>query len=132
MSDHDAFALGQSDLNRFLFAVICVEGNGMPLSVISALARQGLDPWQEAGRLSRLPKSAATEGLARIITAMSTDKWIIADAMAIAIRLVALLPGQAVIPAIAAIPVAFDWRWMVVAAIAIVPVAASIIYLAIR
>jgi hypothetical protein len=56
MGQQDAYALGRSNLNGFLFADIGIERSGMPLSVISALARQGFDPWQEAGRLARLPR----------------------------------------------------------------------------
>lgn len=94
MRQPDAFALGRSDLNDFLFADIGVERSGMTLSVVSALARQGLDPWQEAGRLAGLPKNTAAEGLAGLIAAMPASLWPLPDAMAIAARLVALLPGQ--------------------------------------
>jgi hypothetical protein len=34
-----------------------VEANGMTLSVLSTLARRGMDPWQEAERLAKLPRS---------------------------------------------------------------------------
>ncbi len=94
MGQQDAFALGRSDLNGFLFADIGIEGSGMSLSVISALARQGLDPWQEAGRLAKLPRTAATDGLARLIVAMPASLWPMPDATAIAARLVALLPRK--------------------------------------
>ncbi len=94
MAEQDAFALGRSNLNGFLFADIGIEGNGMPLSVMSALAREGLDPWQEAGRLARLPRATARDGLARLIAAMPASLWPLADATAIAARLVTLLPGH--------------------------------------
>ena len=90
----DAFALGRSNLNGFLFADIGVEGSGMPLSVISALARQGLDPWLEAGRLAKLPRTVAADGLARLIAALPASLWPMPDATLIAARLVTLLPGQ--------------------------------------
>ena len=45
------FSLLHSDLNDFLFAAVGDEPNGMPLSVISALTRLGVDPWDEAARL---------------------------------------------------------------------------------
>ena len=92
MGQQDAFALGRSNLNGFLFADIGVESSGMPLSVISALARQGFDPWQEAGRLAKLPRTAATDGLASLIAALPASPWPLSDATAIAARLVALLP----------------------------------------
>jgi hypothetical protein len=55
------------DLDRFLFAAVGDEIDGIPLSVISALSRLGLDPWQEAGRLSSLSNREAVEQLARLI-----------------------------------------------------------------
>ena len=94
MASTDAFAIQRSDLNGFLFAEIGVEANGMTLSVLSTLARLGMDPWDEASRLARQPKSTATEALARMIAAMPTSLWPLPDAMAIAARLVALLPSR--------------------------------------
>jgi hypothetical protein len=94
MASTDAFAIQRSDLNGFLFADVGVEANGMTLSVLSTLARLGMDPWDEAGRLARQPKSTATEALARMIAAMPTSLWPLPDAMAIAARLVALLPSR--------------------------------------
>ena len=55
------------DLVRFLFATVGDEIDGVPLSVVSALTRLGLDPWQEAGRLSSLSNREAIEQLARLI-----------------------------------------------------------------
>jgi hypothetical protein len=81
-------------LNGFLFADVGVEASGMPLSVLSTLARLGMDPWQEAGRLAKLPRAAAVEGLARIIAAMPASLWSLSDATPIAARLVALLPAR--------------------------------------
>ncbi len=79
MPSSDAFALQRSGLNEFLFAQIGTEANGMTLSVVCVLARLGNDPWLEAGRLARLPKSEATECLARIIASMPTSIWPIHD-----------------------------------------------------
>ncbi len=98
MGRQDAFALDRSNLNGFLFADIGVEGSGMPLSVISALAREGLDPWQEAGRLAGLPRAAATEGLARLIAGMPASLWPLRDSTVIADRLIALLPRDGADP----------------------------------
>jgi hypothetical protein len=55
------------DLDKFLFAAVGEEIDGIPLSTISALTRLGLDPWQEAGRLSSLPRREAVEQVARLI-----------------------------------------------------------------
>jgi hypothetical protein len=94
MPSSDAFALRRSGLNGFLFAEIGPEANGMTLSVISVLARMGNDPWVEAGRLAGLPKSEATESLARSIAGMPASIWSQQAAMAIAAGLVVLLPAQ--------------------------------------
>jgi hypothetical protein len=44
-----------SEFDDFLYAPIVEGGNGMVLSVLSALARVNVDPWDEAARLARLP-----------------------------------------------------------------------------
>jgi hypothetical protein len=93
MTTTDASALSRSDLNDFLFADVGTEASGMPLSVLSVLARLGMDPWQEAGRLAKLPRQAAVDGLAGIIAAMPASLWSLQEATAIAARLVALLPA---------------------------------------
>lgn len=66
----------------------------MALSVLSALARLGMDPWQEAGRLATLPRSAAVDALAKIIAGMPASRWPLPDATSIAARLVTLLPAR--------------------------------------
>ena len=94
MANTDVYTLERSDLNMFLFADVGVEASGMTLTVLSVLSRLGMDPWQEAGRLARLPRTAATEGLAGRIAALPASLWSVADATAIAARLVALLPAR--------------------------------------
>ena len=94
MPSSDAFALRRSGLNEFLFAAVGTEANGMTLSLVSVFARLGNDPWLEAGRLAGLPKSEATESLARIIASMPGSVWPLQAATAIATRLIALLPSQ--------------------------------------
>jgi hypothetical protein len=90
----DATALVQSNLNEFLFADVGTEARGMTLSVISVLARQGLDPWREAGRLADLPKADATNSLARTIAGMPQSLWNLPDATVIASRLIGTLPRR--------------------------------------
>ncbi|WP_294537840.1 hypothetical protein [uncultured Rhodoblastus sp.] len=79
--------LGQ-EYEPFLYAVVCDEGNGMPLTMVSAIARSGADPWKEAARLAKLPKAVALEALARVIPDQGE-----ADGEAIANRLLSLLPS---------------------------------------
>jgi len=80
------------DLDRFLFATVEDELDGIPLSVISALTRLGLDPWQEAGRLSSLSNREAVEQLARLIMELPGLFRPLAEAREIADRLIQLLP----------------------------------------
>ncbi|MDR3537033.1 MAG: hypothetical protein P4L71_11090 [Acetobacteraceae bacterium] len=92
MANTDAGTLPHSALNGFLFADVGIEASGMQLSVLSTLARVGVDPWQEAGRLAGLPRKAAIDALARIIATMPASLWPLPAATEIAARLVALLP----------------------------------------
>lgn len=90
----DVTALQRSDLNEFLFADVGTEPSGMMLSVVSLFARQGNDPWREAGRLADLPRAAATDSLARSIADMPLGRWNLPDAATIAARLIGLLPAR--------------------------------------
>jgi hypothetical protein len=78
--------LGQ-EYEPFLYAIVCNEGNGMPLTVVSAIARSGADPWREAAVIAKMPKIVALDALARMIPERSGP-----DGVAIANRLFALLP----------------------------------------
>jgi hypothetical protein len=94
MANTNAFELQHSDLNGFLFADIGIEAGGMELSVVSALAREGVDPWQEAARLAKLPWAIAVDELARMIAGMPASLWPQPAATEIATRLVRMLPGR--------------------------------------
>ena len=80
------------DLDKFLFAAVGDEVKGIPLSVVSALTRLGLDPWKEAGRLSSLSHHEAVEQLARLIAELPGSSRTFSEAREIAGRLVNLLP----------------------------------------
>ena len=66
----------------------------MPLSVLSALARLDIDPWQEADKLARLPGETATQRLASLIAALPDGPSAHLDPGTIAARLIALLPRR--------------------------------------
>jgi hypothetical protein len=80
------------DLDKFLFATVGDEIDGMPLSVISALTRLGLDPWEEAGRLSALNHREAVEQLARLVAELPGSLRPLTEARAVARHLINLLP----------------------------------------
>jgi hypothetical protein len=86
------FSLLHSELNEFLFASIGTEENGAPLSVLSALTRLGIDPWEEGARLANLPADAAARALVPMIAQFPTADLGVADIPGIAQRLAALLP----------------------------------------
>lgn len=89
------FSLPHSDLNDFLFAELGEEASGMPLSVLSALARLGVDPWVEGNRLSDLPRDvAARELVPKIAMFLTKDKRASSEVLARAERLAALLPRR--------------------------------------
>ena len=80
------------EFNNFLYALIGADRNEMPLSVLSALARLDIDPWEEAAELAELPKDTATQRLAALIARLPDPRWVRADSRAIADRLIELLP----------------------------------------
>ncbi len=81
-----------TEYNDFLFAPIGEDGNGMFLSVLSALARLDLDPWQEAADLARLPYDAAVGRFSKLIMTLPDQLSAMRDSSAIATRVIALLP----------------------------------------
>ena len=89
------FDLARSAFNPFLFAEVGIEANGQSLSVVSLLARNGRDPWDEAASLAAMPAPRAIEALARIITATQSALWPLPAATEIARRLIAFLPTRA-------------------------------------
>jgi hypothetical protein len=86
------YSFPNSEFNAFVFAPIGEERNGMLLSVMSALARRDIDPW-EAARLTQLPKDRAIETIASVIEELPSEQWTPSDSKAIAARLVELLPS---------------------------------------
>lgn len=82
----------ESEYDAFLYAPICRESGEMALSVVSALVRLDVDPWQEAARLAQLPKDAAAKSLASLIAKLPGGLPRHLDVGSIAIRLIGLLP----------------------------------------
>jgi hypothetical protein len=87
------FGLG-TEFDAFLFAPTGAERNGMPLSVVSLLARMDLDPWQEAASLAALPAETAARKLAAWLEALPESIPKQADTSTTAARLIALLPRR--------------------------------------
>ena len=66
----------------------------MVLTVLSALARQDLDPHEEAARLAQLPRDEAAERFAAIIAKAGHDSHSPYENMATAVELLTLLPTE--------------------------------------
>jgi len=83
-----------SEFNAFLFSPIGEGRNGMPLSVVSLLARRDLDPWLEAASLAAMPADAAARRLDSLIRALPDQHLTLPDSRTIATRSIALLPRR--------------------------------------
>lgn len=81
-------------IDQFLFENIGIEPNGMPLTVLSLLARAGVDLWAEAERLATLSNSAAVSSLAGLIERSPSLCRNQPDMIELAASLVARLDAQ--------------------------------------
>ncbi len=81
-----------SEFDAFLFAPLGEDRNGLPLSVVSHLARMNLDPWQEAEKLAALPAEAAARRLALSLDTLMDPVLRRANTQTMVLRLLALLP----------------------------------------
>ena len=90
------FALHHSGFEAFLAAPLWEEDNGSTLSVLSALARLGMDPWKQAALLAAEPKEGAAETLAKILSRLPKNGKEAPKYLELSERAVELLPAQAV------------------------------------
>jgi hypothetical protein len=111
MALRESFRPLRPDLDKFLFAEVGAEQNGAPLSMVSALTRLGLDPWEEAGRLSSLGKREAVEQLARLIAELPGSGRSLAEAREMADGLVEQLPKHDSNPTSRPSPARRQYRW---------------------
>ena len=100
MTPASSVSFFRPEFDNFLYAPIGADRNEMPLSVLSALARLDVDPWEEAAELSELSKETATQRLASLIARLPGGRWTPTDTRAIAHRLIELLPrlGSSEVP----------------------------------
>jgi len=80
------------DFDAFLYATIGEVDDEMPFSMLSALARQNVDPWEEAAKLAKLPRESAILRLTSLICAATVNRSPRTAPAATAARLVDLLP----------------------------------------
>lgn len=92
-----------SEFDRFLYSSL-VDQNGTFVTVLSALVRQGIDPWEEAARLTQLPREDAVNSLSSTIWKVCSDFWSASEASIAATRLVQLLPAKGSLRAVSSPP----------------------------
>jgi len=94
MDDRVLASIPSPECNDFLLAVIDEAPNGTQLTVLSALAQANVDPWEEAARLSAMPKVTAEKALVSMFDRIPGRNWNPSEQATIAARLVKLLPPR--------------------------------------
>lgn len=94
MSRMDDLRQGGTPFDGFLYAELGEDSTGHAVSVLSALARLGLDPWDEAAALSALPRESAAARLAGHLARVGGLPDLAAEQTTILPRLIALLPQR--------------------------------------
>lgn len=120
MAGSSVFAIRDSGFNAFLLADVGIETNGSPLTVLSMLARLGVDPWERAARWASEPRATATEALAASLSDTAEIDLPLDHARTVASRLMLLLPGRSIVTAPdrrlpARASVMQNWAWVSVA-----------------
>jgi hypothetical protein len=84
-------AMLRKDFDDFLFAPVGKDADGTPVTLLTVLARLGIDPWEEAAELAHLSRETAMQKLASRLEAMPNGPATAADTVGVATRLIALL-----------------------------------------
>jgi hypothetical protein len=90
MLDHTS-AVFDMACARFLYALVYEQNNGTQVTVLSALVRANMDPWEEAGRLSTMPRATAEAALSAILRKSVDHKWTDSEIEAVSANLIQLL-----------------------------------------
>ena len=84
----------ESELDPFLYAFVGEDRNGSAVTVVSALARLGLDPWKEAAELASLGREVARARLEALLSAFKDVPTLALEHGAVAAELTLLLPER--------------------------------------
>lgn len=95
MSASDILQPDGPDYDAFLHAELGEDRNGVSVTVLSALARVGLEPWTEAQELARLAKEDAETRLSAHFDAIADVPALALAGGSRAAKLVSLLPKRA-------------------------------------
>ena len=80
------------EFGDFLYAQIGSPADRMPLTVMSAMARLDIDPWQQAAELAALSRAAANARLLAIFAQLPLDQKPPTISQALVCHLIELLP----------------------------------------
>lgn len=94
MTQSDVLRPHGAEYDSFLRQYVGEDGNGIQVTVLSALARLGVDPWKEASELAALPETAARARLDATIAQFPNVPSVELQHGALAQRLIRLLPRQ--------------------------------------
>nr|WP_281721891.1 hypothetical protein [Nitrosomonas nitrosa] len=92
MAHHDALNPHPREFERFLYASVGVDRNGHVVTVLSTLARLGIDPWNETAELVALTKEAAQLRLEKVLLRFRDVPALVTDHRTVARKLSLLLP----------------------------------------
>jgi hypothetical protein len=81
----------RTDFDAFLYSSVGDDSNGFPLTLLTVLARLGVDPWEEAAELAALPTEPAMQRLAARLESMANAPASADDTVNLASRLIKLL-----------------------------------------
>ena len=95
MSRMDGLRQTETPLDQFLYAELGNDSAGNTVSVLSALARLGLDPWAEAVELSAMTQDGARQHLRLLLARLHDVPELDHDRDLIIARLVQVLPKAA-------------------------------------
>ncbi len=95
MTTLDEMRQGGTPFDAFLYAPVGEDPNGNTVSVLSALARSGLEPWEAAADLAGLNLAEARSRLGTLLVRFADVPAMGQDHAATARRLVDLLPRRA-------------------------------------
>ena len=107
--------------DRFLYATVGEDRNGYVVTVLSTLARLGLDPWKEASELGALSPDVARSRIGTLLSGFRDVPALGLEHGAVAARLALLLPerlshrvSKAARPAISRrSPISIGWIFVV-------------------
>ena len=117
--------------DQFLQTLVGNDQTGTRVTVLSMLARLGVDPWQEASDLAALPKGSAWQRLDALMARFTDVPSLITERADVTTRLIAFLPHGTLYDNTKTTgkraPKAFDTRIYFIVAIAVFIVQVSIL-----